>query len=225
MDRTPRRWQAATFTCGSSWASWQSTTWPVRTQSAEIPEFDCRADAQVRRGAPGARPAYHFVALTQCDGGAAGARQRLRPLGNQADGGLQINFRGIYGGFSAGRHDRGLRLRRTTDVAPAGSQRSERYRQVMVLGRRRKVVARCAAVRAPGDPVPRRQSGGPSAGAAAIPQHARQADDGLAPAGQTVGSVIFADQFARHAEHRSLQTDKMSVPSLDPIHLSVVLLL
>ena len=59
------------------------------------PGIGLETDAQVRRIAPGACPAHHFVALAQRDGGAARARQGLRPLGDQADGGLQINFRRI----------------------------------------------------------------------------------------------------------------------------------
>src|SRR5690242_10753867 len=35
--------------------------------------------------------------------------------------------------------------------------------------------------------------------------------------------VIFADQFARHAKHRSLQTKKVGVACLDPIHIPELL--
>ncbi len=54
-------------------------------------------------------------------------------------------------------------------------------------------------------------------------QHARQADHGLTSARQAVRSVVLADQFASHAEHRSLQAEKMSVARLEPIHLALVL--
>ena len=52
-----------------------------------------QTNAQVRRGAPGAGPAHHFIALAQGDRRSACAGERFRPLGNQADGGLQVNVR------------------------------------------------------------------------------------------------------------------------------------
>ena len=57
------------------------------------PGIGLQTNTQVGRSAPGACAAHHFVALAQSDGGAARARQGLRPLGDQADGGLQVNVR------------------------------------------------------------------------------------------------------------------------------------
>ncbi len=52
------------------------------------------------------------------------------------------------------------------------------------------------------------------------PQHPRQADHRLASARQTARSIVFADQFAGHAKHRGLQTEKVSVTRLVRIHLA-----
>ena len=53
-------------------------------------------------------------------------------------------------------------------------------------------------------------------------QHARQADYRLASARQAVRCVVFADQLASHAKHRSLQTEEVSITRLEPIHLAPI---
>lgn len=57
------------------------------------PGISLETNAQVGRGASGAGPAHHFVALAQGDRCSARARERLRPLGDQAYRGLQVNVR------------------------------------------------------------------------------------------------------------------------------------
>src|SRR6202163_4925581 len=55
------------------------------------PGIRLKTNAQVRCGAPGTCPAHHFVALAQGNRRTARARERLRPLGDQANSGLQVN--------------------------------------------------------------------------------------------------------------------------------------
>src|SRR6266849_2572337 len=110
-------------------------------------------------------------------------------------------------------------------MAPPGSQRSEGYRQVIFHDRY------CSDGHGANQVVDQAiELGVRNQMSCLLPtqrstEHSRQADKRLASARQTVRSVIFADQFASHAKHRSLQTEKMSVARLEPIHLAVVLLL
>jgi hypothetical protein len=88
-----------------------------------------QTNAQVGRRSAGTRPAHHFIALSQGNRGTAGAGKGLRPLGNQANGGLQIRVRGKW-------HHGSRWFQGSPDMAPPGSQRSERHWQVGFYNRR-----------------------------------------------------------------------------------------
>ena len=57
------------------------------------PGIRLKTNAQIRCSAPGAGAAHHFIALAQSDRRSARAGERFRPLGDQADGRLQVNVR------------------------------------------------------------------------------------------------------------------------------------
>ena len=61
--------------------------------------FGLKANAEIGRGAAGAGAAYDFVSGAQGDSCSGGAGQMLSALGDGADGGLEIEFRGMNFSF------------------------------------------------------------------------------------------------------------------------------